>query len=517
MNTRELLLRGGYTRSNDTNRDAHVRVDDVLLEKYGAVPDFSFATLSQFKHILSKSGNSVYPRVLEFASTQDDSHNPFISLSNPSNLSVEPTDTREFAGIPLVVKDNIDVVGFPTTCGSVDLTDNRPSNDATLVKRLKSAGFIVCGKTNLTEFANFYGDRLFHRNTESEYGGITFNAHDTSRTPGSSSCGSAVAVAHGCFPASIGSATFGSMILPATYNGVSCIRPTVGLVSTNGIAPISNDHDTPGSYAHSARDCSKILQIISGKDPTDPWTDVIPNDFNYDALTQHSIDREYRITAWYPTFNDTNQNNLLQPHIDTMLKLLKASGFTTITTKDFGTITELNAFNENVYESFVNCMHYRFHKDMTMYLENSNSRIKSVQELIVAYKVRSKSTALWEYSLMFDDESRYIERRDFVTRTTADFIENAFSDSDCIVAITRNPAEPLDNLYVYTTASGSPLSWELSMLFSVAKCPHVCIPFALFENLPLTLSIVAKPWKDDVALRVADKLQSILRFFPMPQ
>jgi len=166
-------------------------------------------------------------------------------------------------GIPIAVKDNIDVRGFATTAGSRVLSDNRPGADASLVARLRAAGAVIVGKTNLDEFA--YGF-----STENEHYGSAKNPYDPSRVAGGSSGGSAVAVALGMSSGAIGTDTNGSIRVPSSFCGLMGLRPTFGRVSRRGIVPLAASFDQAGPIAHSARDAALIMSVIAGHDGKDP-------------------------------------------------------------------------------------------------------------------------------------------------------------------------------------------------------------------------------------------------------
>ena len=171
-------------------------------------------------------------------------------------------------GVPVLIKDNIDTRESVTTAGSLALANNRTERDAHVIERLRASGMVILGKANLSEWANFRSERS--SSGWSGVGGQARNPYDTTRSPCGSSSGSAVAVAAGMAPLAVGTETNGSVVCPASVNGIVGIKPTVGLVSRHGIVPISHTQDTAGPMAASVRDAAYLLTAMAGPDPEDP-------------------------------------------------------------------------------------------------------------------------------------------------------------------------------------------------------------------------------------------------------
>jgi amidase len=170
-------------------------------------------------------------------------------------------------GIPVLVKDNIQVAGMPVTAGSPALLETKP-DDAFLVARLRAAGAVIIGKANLSEWANFRSTRS--TSGWSTVGGQAVNPRGPGRNPSGSSSGSAVAVAAGLAPLAVGTETDGSIVCPASACGIVGIKPTIGLVSRAGVVPVSLAQDTAGPMAACVADAAALLAVLAAVDPADP-------------------------------------------------------------------------------------------------------------------------------------------------------------------------------------------------------------------------------------------------------
>src|SRR4249919_3349358 len=238
--------------------------------KYGVVPesaptcdDAAVTTSREETARLLDRINEIDPRIRA------------VNAANPHVLAeAESADHARAAGRrlsplhgrPVLIKDNIDTAGLASTAGSLALADEPPARDARLVRRLRGAGMVVLGKTNLSEWANIRDEHA--TSGWSAHGGLTRNPYALNRTAWGSSSGSGAAVAARFAPFAIGTETNGSITAPAAACGLVGLKPTVGLVSTDGVVPISASQDAPGPMTLTVAENAALLDVLAGTDTT---------------------------------------------------------------------------------------------------------------------------------------------------------------------------------------------------------------------------------------------------------
>src|SRR5262245_40077133 len=169
-------------------------------------------------------------------------------------------------GVPILLKDNIDALGMPTTTGSFALAENMPAHDSEATRRLREAGAVILGKTNLSQFAGYRTTDSF---AGSSVGGTPHNPYELTKSAAGSSSGSGIAMAVSFAAGSLGSDTGGSITGPANANGVVGLRPTTGLISRRGVIPNTSYQDTAGPITRTVKDAAMLLNVLSGSDPAD--------------------------------------------------------------------------------------------------------------------------------------------------------------------------------------------------------------------------------------------------------
>ncbi|AWY40823.1 amidase [Pseudomonas putida] len=248
-------------------------------------------------------------------------------------------------GVPVLLKDNIDTSDqMQTTAGSLAMVGQPAAKDAFIVQRLRVAGAVILGKTNLSEWAHFRDPEI--PSGWSGRGGQTKNPHLLSGDPCGSSSGSAAAVAAGFAPLSVGTETAGSIICPASMNGVVGVKPTVGLLSRSGIIPVTHKLDTPGPMARTVREAALLLNVMTGDDPADP----VPKPRELKGLDYTALLRSEALVGkriGYPAKFDRSGLPLLgDPQFSNALERMQAAGATLIP------VDLIDPLSERVEEAF---------------------------------------------------------------------------------------------------------------------------------------------------------------------
>lgn len=227
-------------------------------------------------------------------------------------------------GIPVLIKDNIETRELPTTAGSLALKDNMTGRDAPLVARLRAAGAVILGKTNLSEWANIRSSDSM--SGWSAVGGLVRNPYALDRSACGSSSGSGAAAAASLAAATVGTETDGSVVCPSSINGLVGLKPTVGMISRTHVVPISHTQDTPGPMTRSVRDSAILFAAMAGSDPADPATadaDRLKRD--YAAGLSTTALAGMRVGVVRP-----NMRKELAARFDAALAVLRAAGATLV-------------------------------------------------------------------------------------------------------------------------------------------------------------------------------------------
>ena len=481
-----------------------------------------FHSIEEFKESFDASQNkkAFIEEYIKDIDYLDSEVNSIVSLYDTAEIykSYVYSRNKEWQGIPILIKDNIDSLGLANTAGSLSMLDNFPRRDANLVTKLKKSGFLVIGKTNLSEWANFRG-----RNSVSgwsSYGGQTRNPYNLEYNPCGSSSGSAAAVALGLVPVSIGTETNGSITCPASINGVVGIKPTVGLVSRHGIIPISSTQDTAGPMARNVYDAAVVLKTISGKDPKDKATSKIPSNFDFSGLVNLNSNflKGKRIGLILPSDGDLEITFTL---IDKAKEVFLRAG------AEIVPIT-LEPLPNNFWSSALFILEHEFFIGLNDYLRKSKSSMKNMQSIVDFNNANKKETMSFygqEYFLssiaagpgkkMGDENTDQIYQDALeIVEFSRSYLDKILIENklDAIVGLTRNTAWRID----YQNGDNFENGWGNGALSAISGYPHITIPLALVDGFPTGLSFMGTAWDEVNLINLAYSFEQKNNFFPKP-
>ncbi len=412
-------------------------------------------------------------------------------------------------GIPVLLKDNLGTHDrMTTTAGSLALKGSIPPRDSFVAQRLREAGAVILGKTNLSEWANFRG----HRSSSgwSARGGQTNNPYALDRNPSGSSSGSAVAVAANLCPVAVGTETDGSILSPSALCGIVGIKPTVGLISRSGIIPIAHSQDTAGPMARTVRDAAVLLGAMTGVDPAD-------------AGTESSRDKAH---ADYTPFLDANglrgarlgvarrffrSGSPAAKVLEAALAKIKELGATLVDPADDPPL-------ERFGDAEMTVMLYEFKADLNAYLASlgPGAPVHSLAE-IITFNERNK-----DQEMPFFGQEHFLEAQEKGPLTDKAYLDalercrrlsrkeglDALLDRhrlDAVVAPAGGPAGKTDPVYGDRDAGGS------SSPAAVAGYPNITVPAGFVFGLPVGISFFGRAYSEPTLLKLAYAFEQATR------
>ena len=404
-------------------------------------------------------------------------------------------------GIPVLIKDNIDTADkMMTTAGSLALVGSKPPQDSYVAQKLRAAGAVILGKTNLSEWANI---RSNHSTSGwSGRGGLTKNPYVLDRNPCGSSSGTGAGISANLCAVGIGTETDGSIVCPSSSNGLAGIKPTVGLVSRSGIIPISHTQDGAGPMCRTMRDAAILLGALTGVDPGD-------------AATAASVGKSY---TDYTQFCDPNGlkgarigvarkyfgfSDAVDALMEQSLDALKKQGATLV---DPAEIVTLGKFDESELLLFM----YELKADLNAYLARlgPNAPVRTLKDIIdFNDRNRQKEMPYFGQDLFIRAEAKgpltekaytdALEKNHQLARTDGiDATMDKFH-LDAIVAPTGGPAWLTDLLNGDHVAGGS------SNAAAVAGYPNINVTAGFISGLPVGISFFGRAWSEPTLIRLA--------------
>ena len=405
-------------------------------------------------------------------------------------------------GVPILIKDNIDTHDrMQTTAGSLALVGNRPTEDAFIVQRLRAAGAVILGKTNLSEWANIRSSQS--SSGWSARGGLVRNPYALDRSASGSSSGSAVAVAASLCAAAVGTETDGSILSPSSVCGVVGLKPTVGLISRSGIVPIAHSQDTAGPIARSVRDCALLLGALTGADPRDSAMrgSAAHSRGDYTAALDASALKGTRLGVARQFFGfHESVDRFFVP----VLAALEMAGAVLV---DPVTLPAI----DTIGNAELTVLLYELKADLNAYLLRlgPNAPVKNLADVIAFNERHADREMKWFGQDLFIKaqakgsltDADYLQARALCLRVARDEGIHAVMHErrlDALIAPTGGPAWPSDLVLGDHFVGGGSTSPP-----AIAGTPSITVPAGQIHGLPLGLTFFAEAWSEARLLALA--------------
>lgn len=421
-----------------------------------------------------------------------------LKMAEEADEKIKKGERLPLLGIPVIIKDNINIKGFESTCASHILEGYEASFDATVIKKLKDAGAVLIAKSNMDEFA-------MGSSSEHSAFGIVRNPVDRERIPGGSSGGSAAAIKAKWAPLALGSDTGGSIRQPASLCGVVGMKPTYGRVSRYGLIAYSSSLDQIGPFANTVKDTALLLEVISGHDDSDSTSSPEPQSSYLDNIDQDIKGKKIGLAKEY--YSDT-LNPVVKSKIDEAVEILKSKGceFVEISLPhtDYGIPTYYIIAPAEASSNLSRFDGIRYGKrsqgeDLHEVFLNSRSKgfgTEVKRRIMLGTYVLSSGYY----------DAYYLKAQKVRTLIKQDFVD-AFKEVDAILA----PTSP-GTAFKIGEKTSDPLEMYLSDIYTVnvnlAGLPGISIPFGEdSEGLPIGVQIIGNYFKEADVLNIANHIE----------
>ena len=443
---------------------------------------------------------------------------------NPDALAIAAAldDQRKAArlrgrlhGIPVLIKDNIDTHDrMMTTAGSLALAGSIPLQDSFVAKKLRDAGAVIIGKTNLSEWANF---RSSHSSSGwSGRGGQTKNPYVLDRNPCGSSSGTGAAIAANLAAIGVGTETDGSVVCPSNANSLVGIKPTLGLVSRAGIVPIAHSQDTAGPMCRTVTDAAILLGVLTGVDPRDSATNAASGKSFADYTKSLDVNglKGARIGVHRKAFGF---NDAVDKVMKDAIDIIKTRGATVVDPADIPT---QGKFDDSELEVLL----YEFKADLNAYLASLGPRapVKSLKEIIdFNEQYRDREMPYFGQDLLIKAQGKgpltekayrdALAKNHRLTRKEGIDLVMDKNKLDALIAPTGGPPWPTD------WVNGDHFTGGYSSASAVAGYPHITVPAGYVFGLPVGISFFGRAWSEPALIKFAYAFEQATRARRTPE
>ncbi len=420
---------------------------------------------------------------------------------NPEALEIAKTlDTERLAsgprgpmhGMPVVLKANIDTADqMETTAGSLALAGHKAPQDSFMVAKLRASGAVILAKANLSEWANFRS--TMSSSGWSSIGGQTNNPYDVRRNPCGSSSGSAVAVAASLTSVAVGTETNGSVVCPASINGIVGIKPSLGLVSRSGIIPIAHSQDTAGPMGRTVKDAAILLNAMVGRDDKDPLGDTYPNDVSdFSAGLSADALQGARIGV-IRNYSGVGNDARIDAIFDEVVETLRSLGAEIVDPIEIET--------EGMGSASREVLMYEFKSDLNAYLARSGTPLQTLAEVIEFNKANAdRAMPIFRQEIMESSQEKgpltdpeYLEALETSKRISQQGIDGPMAehDLDALIAPSGATAWMTDHI------NGDHwLGISSSSYAAVSGYSGITVPAGYISGLPVGVSFIGGAFSD---------------------
>lgn len=413
---------------------------------------------------------------------------------------VQEAESGKLAGVPVVLKDNINTKGHVTTASSRILENYVPVYDATIVKKLKDAGAVIVAKASMDELG-------MGGTNKNALTGAVHNPYDTARISGGSSGGSAVVVASGIVPLSIGTDTGDSIRKPAAYNGIVGVKPTYGRISRYGIIPYASSLDHVGYFTTNVKDAALALEVLAGRDDHDMTSSYEPVGAYADDLNG---DLNGKTIGLFKTVNDEVKDPVIKEAFDALCEKLKVAGAVLVEREMPKEYMELIA---PVYKTIANAEATANHSNLDGIRFGRRVDGDSVEDVMTRSRTEGFSSyvrarfVIGSYSLFEENQDRLFRKAQKIRRLIVEAYAKMFEGVDGVLSIAAPTIAPLIEQSADLRFGPSSFAEEHMQLANFSGYPSITLPLGKKDGMPVAVNVTCRPFEEQMMFDLAEGIE----------